>query len=189
VVSTFVSSSICLELLLISITLHRLVNNKGDIMLQQDAKASNPLADFKNENFDASAWVNAYIDQRVSMLPRLQILSQDLNEKLERNMSLIISSLPRVSADCERIKSDSTALQPMLTTLEEKVVDLSPRAGAQEPLEMLGHLSAIKRNLELCCSTLVEAASWDRLVRQVESHFSTRNLSSVAARLGDMRKR
>jgi hypothetical protein len=160
-------------------------------MSETEAKPAsvNPLGAFKDADFDPSAWVNAHIDQRVSMLPRLQMLAQDLNEKLERNMSLILSSLPRVSADCERLKSDSAALQPLLSTLEDKVVELSPRTGAQEPLEMLGHLSTIKGNLELCCSTLFEAASWHRLVRQVESNFATRNLSSVAARLGDMRKR
>ena len=61
-------------------------------------------------------------------------------------------------------------------------------ATSATPFQTLKSLDTIKTNLEKCVNVLQETGNWNSLVREMESHFASRNLGEVAARLAVMRQ-
>jgi hypothetical protein len=151
---------------------------------------------FSHDDFDEATWINQTLAQKddettmeahiSAVFTKLQILSADLNDELERGMTEVVNALPRAIAEAERVET-------MAESLTNDVARVSGRLDAIEATTssdvlMLEKLDLIKRNMEGAGETLTEAANWSALVREVHSSFANNSLAKVAAQLEAMHR-
>ncbi|CAK9020182.1 Conserved oligomeric Golgi complex subunit 7 (COG complex subunit 7) (Component of oligomeric Golgi complex 7), partial [Durusdinium trenchii] len=169
------------------------------------------------EGFDVTRWMNdclrhvvdkdAPLDEGhiTGLLLRLQQESQGINTRLEERMAQVLASVPRALREVERIGRDSGALLKGLGRLDEQIqaieqgsekapVPTGEQSGATAEQQMqvgtlttLEHLHVIKTNLDKTVRVVEKSANWNRLVREVEANFASRDLVGVAQRLGALR--
>jgi len=146
---------------------------------------------FGRDDYDAVAWVNkvlegkpgdAAMDAHISAVSmKLQILSADLNDDLERAMGDLVSALPRASAEAERVEGLAEALRNDLGRVDGRLQTLE--ASTSSSVLVLERLDLLKRNMETCSETLTEAARWSALVRECHGAFAASALRKVASQL------
>ena len=158
---------------------------------------------------DVCAWVNSVIashdeeqqqnsslDAHVSAVSmKLQILAADLNDELEASMAELLAAVPRTLAEVERIEGAVGTLQGDLSKLSTRLdggggpggaaADDGP-ASSMQHVRSLEELDRVKRNMETCAATLVEAANWSAAVREANAQFAAGALDKAAERLAAM---
>mmetsp|Transcript_13548 Transcript_13548/g.17841 ORF Transcript_13548/g.17841 Transcript_13548/m.17841 type:complete len:871 (+) Transcript_13548:77-2689(+) len=171
---------------------------------------------FSNEQFDVTKWVNDVLnvdlqnraenesqpdkqgpprlDSHISAIStKLQILAQDIGDDLERSMIEIMGAVPRSMLELERLENTATSLHAGLDQLKT-MGEIAEGEGTEKPgggtdvVAILGELDRVKRNMEACQATLVEAASWHQLVRQVQAKFASGDLVSMADELEGLQR-
>lgn len=78
---------------------------------------------------------------------KLQILSADLNDELERSMGDLVSTLPRATSEIERVEVSVQSLERDLSQLTDRLLDIEQRTSEQ--VLSLEKLDLLKRNMEV----------------------------------------
>ena len=144
---------------------------------------------------DVAEWCNAVVashgdessslDAHVSAVSmKLQILAADLNDELEASMAELLAAVPRTLAEVDRIEGAVETLRADLTKLTARLDTLSD--STSQHVHELEELDRVKRNMETCAATLVEAANWSAAVREANSKFAAGALPEAAERLAAM---
>eukprot|EP00516_Mucochytrium_quahogii_P006672 CAMPEP_0203756366 /NCGR_PEP_ID=MMETSP0098-20131031/9672_1 /ASSEMBLY_ACC=CAM_ASM_000208 /TAXON_ID=96639 /ORGANISM=" , Strain NY0313808BC1" /LENGTH=794 /DNA_ID=CAMNT_0050648231 /DNA_START=353 /DNA_END=2734 /DNA_ORIENTATION=+ len=158
---------------------------------------------FGSPQFNVADWINdclsevddtdwESVESNISgLLMKLQHDSQGLNSKLEEEMEHLLASIPRALREIDRIGRDSESLKGSLlrisTDSQTKENDADNDADNESTIETLEHLHTIKNNLEQSLHVLERSENWNRLVREVEDKFASRDLAGVAERIGGLR--
>ena len=144
---------------------------------------------------DVAEWCNAVVashgdessslDAHVSAVSmKLQILAAHLNDELEASMAELLAAVPRTLAEVDRIEGAVETLRADLTKLTARLDTLSD--STSQHVHELEELDRVKRNMETCAATLVEAANWSAAVREANSKFAAGALPEAAERLAAM---
>ncbi|CAM9820584.1 unnamed protein product, partial [Discosporangium mesarthrocarpum] len=173
---------------------------------------------FAQDDFDVKAWVNSAIasydggedggaveqpggkamlatgvpgakslDNHISTLAtKLQSMSSGVNGDLENSMVEVMVAVPRVIMEVQQMEASIKRLSEELENLTGQLEEIDH--GTNSHVETLACLDLVKGNMEECMHTLTEAASWNALVRDVNTRFSQGDLSGVAGQLESMRR-
>ncbi|CAM9229625.1 unnamed protein product, partial [Phaeothamnion confervicola] len=162
---------------------------------------------FADESFNVVAWLNGVIEGSGSqangnahgeatdtglqshltgVVTRLQILSGEMNQDLEKNMVEIMAAVPRTMHEVNRIEASVRGLAGSLQLLLEQLEDIDQ--GTNTHVELLAQLDLVKSNMQDCMATLTEAANWNQLVRDAHGRLAAGDLSGVAERLEALRR-
>ncbi|TFJ83551.1 hypothetical protein NSK_005147 [Nannochloropsis salina CCMP1776] len=159
------------------------------------------LAPFSQPTFDARAWVESILtpekrdgetlDAYVSAVSmQLQLLAQELNGELERGMMELTGSLPRAMTELCLLETSGRSLEQELGHVLAQAVKAQDgregggegRAEDEDPVQILAQLHKVKLNMSLCRDTLMEAAHWQRTVREVTERFAEGALGQTEER-------
>ena len=146
--------------------------------------------------FNSIAWLNGLLtvppstgssDTLLSsLLVRLQLLGSETSDRVEANMTRIVTALPRVKRDARLLGAELPALAAVLEAGVAAQAAALPAAGdapgegggagapgadAPHYLAQLAQLDAAQGRLEAVAQQLSTAVAWDRLVRETEGVF------------------
>lgn len=119
----------------------------------------------------------------------LSLITQDTSTSLERTISEISRTVPRLGWDLQYLRDGADEVRNVLGNVQGKVMDSQGNSEEKEDekvLKRLEYLDTIKTRMESARDVLKEAESWSTLESQVHSYLSstTDNSDVTAAYIG-----
>ncbi|KAJ9107488.1 hypothetical protein QFC21_000942 [Naganishia friedmannii] len=106
----------------------------------------------------------------------LSLITQDTSTSLERTISEISRTVPRLGWDLQYLRDGADEVRNVLGNVQGKVMDSQGNAEEKEDeqvLRRLEYLDTIKTRMESARDVLKEAESWSTLESQVHSYLSS----------------
>ncbi|RUS20640.1 Golgi complex component 7-domain-containing protein [Endogone sp. FLAS-F59071] len=153
-----------------------LVDTTQDVKVFDDAYARSPTS-----NTDLS------LEQHATMLvTKLQILSQEVSQRLAHTTDVAVKSMPRTLYDLQLMKEDALSTKAGVEAVRN---DLSRvENDTSRALERLKQLDLVKNRMEACRAALREAENWSNLESEASRIFAAGDHDRAAVRLQDARR-
>eukprot|EP00798_Chlamydomonas_sp_ICE-L_P024174 gene24174-9763_t len=157
------------------------------------------LAEFTEEGFCASDWINQSIHQRpesaseeplerflAELEMRLQLSAEEIEASLQDSSLQAMRRIPFAVQEIYRLQGDIQGMQDQVSALATGV--RTDASFASESVTSLAELDRVKINMESARNTLTEATELSGLFIKVEEVFEAGDLPRVAEILSSMRR-
>ncbi|XP_074645034.1 conserved oligomeric Golgi complex subunit 7-like [Tubulanus polymorphus] len=151
---------------------------------------------FQDENFDVKDWVNNAFknapgntskDQyATTLVMKLQMFIQEVNNMIEDASQQAIQNLPRVMRDVEAVRQESALLQDQMRMVKEDIEKVE--IDTAYSMQTLLRLDNIKTKMKAASDALQEADNWTTLSADVEEVFESQDIKSISAKLVGMQQ-
>ncbi|XP_014661892.1 PREDICTED: conserved oligomeric Golgi complex subunit 7-like isoform X2 [Priapulus caudatus] len=151
---------------------------------------------FVDENFDVKEWVNAAfatpdaqgsIDAHAaSLVMKLQMLVQELNNSLEETSIQAVQNLPRVLRDIDSVRQEAAMLQEQMRLVAEDIQKVE--RDTSQSMHVLLKIDQIKCRMQEASHALKEADNWTTLSADVEDVFRSGDIENIASKLVAMQQ-
>lgn len=153
-----------------------LVDTTQDVKVFDDAYARSPTS-----NTDIS------LEQHATMLvTKLQILSQEVSQRLAHTTDVAVKSMPRTLYDLQLMKEDALSTKAGVEAVRNDL--LRVENDTSRALERLKQLDLVKNRMEACRAALREAENWSNLESEASRIFAAGDHDRAAVRLQDARR-
>ncbi|KAK8754311.1 hypothetical protein OTU49_015547 [Cherax quadricarinatus] len=149
------------------------------------------LTAFSQENFDPKDWINNVFrsqegqqnrDQYASSLVmRLQLAIQEVNNALEETSQQVVGSLPRVLRDVESLGHEVAVLKNQMNSVRQDIEKVEHNTAAS--MQTLVKLDSLKGRLVASSQALREADNWTTLSTDIEEVMDSGDLDAIGTKL------
>ncbi|XP_054278876.1 conserved oligomeric Golgi complex subunit 7 [Macrosteles quadrilineatus] len=154
------------------------------------------ISAFADDNFDPKEWINkTFQSEEVqdnkavivnTMVKKLQLYVQQVNNALEETSQQVLQSLPRVMRDSEMLHQEAVTLRDTMQSVRQEVAKVEKDTG--EAMASLERLDIAKTRLQSCKEALHEADNWTVLAADIEEVFESNNIEQIASKLVSMQQ-
>ncbi|KAH9519599.1 Golgi transport complex subunit 7 [Bulinus truncatus] len=152
---------------------------------------------FMDDNFDAKEWVNAafrsQLDQGTSkdqnaatMVMKLQVFIQEVNNILEEAGQQALQNLPRVVRELDAVKQEAALLQDQMRTVKQDIQKVEQ--DTSQSMQALLKLDRIKSQMKSTADALKEADNWTTLSADMDEVFQSQNIDDITSKLCGMQQ-
>ncbi|XP_025115675.1 conserved oligomeric Golgi complex subunit 7-like [Pomacea canaliculata] len=152
---------------------------------------------FMDDNFDAKEWVNSAfrcqrepgvsLDQHATtMVMKLQMLIQEVNNILEEASQQALQNLPRVVRELDAVKQESTLLQDQMRAVKQDIESVEKNTA--QSMQTLLTLDEIKSRMKMTSDALKEADNWTTLSSDMEEVFQSQDIEKITEKLSGMQQ-
>jgi len=150
-----------------------------------------------DDNFDAKEWINAAFKNQkeagtskdqyaTTMVMKLQVFIQEVNNVLEEASQQALQNLPRVVRELDAIKQESSLLQDQMRVVKADIQRVEQDT-AQSMQELLT-LDKIKGKMKGTADALKEADNWTTLSADMDEVFQSQNIDDITSKLSGMQQ-
>ncbi|XP_059142129.1 conserved oligomeric Golgi complex subunit 7-like [Physella acuta] len=152
---------------------------------------------FMDANFDAKEWVNSafrnHKDSGVSkdqyattMVMKLQVFIQEVNNVLEEASQQALQNLPRVVRELDAVKQESVLLQDQMRVVKQHIQKVEQ--DTSQSMQALLKLDGIKSRMKTTADALKEADNWTTLSADIDEVFQSHNIDEITDKLCGMQQ-
>ncbi|KAK7114475.1 conserved oligomeric Golgi complex subunit 7-like [Littorina saxatilis] len=152
---------------------------------------------FMDADFDAKEWVNgAFRQQRepgvsldqnaTTMVMKLQMFIQEVNNILEEASQQALQNLPRVTRELDAVKQESMLLRDQMRSVKADIENVEKNTA--QSMQMLLTLDSIKSRMKTTADALKEADNWTTLSADVEEVFQSQDVEKITEKLAGMQQ-
>ncbi|CAL1543486.1 unnamed protein product [Lymnaea stagnalis] len=152
---------------------------------------------FMDDNFDAKDWVNAAFrnqkDSGVSkdqfattMVMKLQVFIQEVNNILEEASQQALQNLPRVVRELDAVKQEAALLQDQMRVVKQDIQKVEQ--DTSQSMQVLLKLDRIKSRMKTTADALKEADNWTTLSADMDEVFQSQNIDDITTKLCGMQQ-
>ncbi|XP_013073398.2 conserved oligomeric Golgi complex subunit 7-like isoform X1 [Biomphalaria glabrata] len=153
---------------------------------------------FMDDNFDAKEWVNAAFrnqkdapgvtkDQNAAtMVMKLQVFIQEVNNILEEASQQALQNLPRVVRELDAVKQEASLLQDQMRTVKQDIQKVEQ--DTSHSMQALLKLDRIKSRMKSTADALKEADNWTTLSADMDEVFQSQNIDDITSKLCGMQQ-
>lgn len=147
---------------------------------------------FLDDNFDVKDWVNAAFKaqkdspeqkdaQAATLVMKLQLFIQEVNNSLEEISQQALQNLPRVLRDVEAVKQEALFLKEQMQLVKADIKKVEE--DTSHSMKMLLEVDAVKSKMKAASNALQEADNWTTLMADVEEVFQSQDPDLIANKL------
>ncbi|XP_072035028.1 conserved oligomeric Golgi complex subunit 7-like [Amphiura filiformis] len=147
---------------------------------------------FLDDNFDVKEWVNgAFRTQKdlpeqkdahaATLVMKLQLFIQEVNNSLEETSQGALQSLPRVLREVEAVRQEASFLKEQMQLVKEDIKKVEE--DTSQSMKMLLDIDAIKSRMKAASDALQEADNWTTLMADVDEVFQSKDIQAIADKL------
>ncbi|ORX87183.1 hypothetical protein K493DRAFT_319709 [Basidiobolus meristosporus CBS 931.73] len=126
--------------------------------------------------------LNTTLEKQAFMyVTRLQLLSHELNKRLETTCESVTKNLPRIIYDLEIIKQEAVSAKGKIANINQELANVVQKE--DNTLYDLVKLELIKSRMEASKNVLREAETWNNLGAEVSSLMAKKAYLDVTSRL------
>ncbi|XP_050421555.1 conserved oligomeric Golgi complex subunit 7 [Adelges cooleyi] len=150
---------------------------------------------FSEKDFNVVNWINNTLKDKPpdqcreiipSMLKKLQLCVEQVNEVLDDSTEQVLFSLPKVINDIEQFENQAIHIKQKITDLKQEINTVKSNTG--ESLIKLQIYDEIKCKMEITKHALEEADNWTKLITDIETLIENEELEQVTSRMVRMQK-
>lgn len=150
---------------------------------------------FLDENFDVKEWVNAAFRQQkegtndqyaTTLVMKLQMFIQEVNNVIEESCQQAISNLPRVMRELEAVRQEAQLLQEQMKMVKHDIQKVEHDTALS--MQTLLKLDAIKSRMMDASEALQEADNWTTLSANVDEVFDSGDVNKISEKLVGMQQ-
>ncbi|KAK7066855.1 Golgi transport complex subunit 7 [Halocaridina rubra] len=149
------------------------------------------LTAFSQESFDPKNWINNVFrsqeaqqnrDQYASSLVmRLQLAIQEVNNALEETSQQVVGSLPRVIRDIESLGHEVAVLKNQMNSVRQDIEKVEQNTATS--MQTLVKLDTVKSRFVASSQALREADNWSTLTTDIEEVMDSGDIEAIAGKL------
>lgn len=150
-----------------------------------------------DDSFDAKEWINAAFrnqtDSGVSkdqyaatMVMKLQVFIQEVNNVLEEASQQALQNLPRVVRELGAVKQEAFLLQEQMRTVKQDIQKVEQDTA--QSMQALLKLDRIKSRMKTTADALKEADNWTTLSADMDEVFQSQNVEDITKKLTRMQQ-
>ncbi|XP_071838113.1 conserved oligomeric Golgi complex subunit 7-like isoform X2 [Apostichopus japonicus] len=147
---------------------------------------------FLDDNFDVKDWVNAAFKaqkdspeqkdaQAATLVMKLQLFIQEVNNSLEETSQQALQNLPRVLRDVEAVKQEALFLKEQMQLVKADIKKVEE--DTSHSMKMLLEVDVVKSKMKAASDALQEADNWTTLMADVEEVFQSQDPTAIANKL------
>ncbi|RUS78612.1 hypothetical protein EGW08_013618 [Elysia chlorotica] len=152
---------------------------------------------FMDDSFDAKEWINTAFknqtDSGVSkdqyaatMVMKLQVFIQEVNNVLEEASQQALQNLPRVVRELGAVKQEASLLQDQMRTVKHDIQKVEQDTA--QSMQALLKLDRIKSRMKTTADALKEADNWTTLSADMDEVFQSQNVDDITKKLTGMQQ-
>ncbi|XP_063700773.1 conserved oligomeric Golgi complex subunit 7-like [Culicoides brevitarsis] len=150
------------------------------------------VSDFSNVEFSATDWVNKIFtdksaDQQskeatvTSLVSKLQLYVQQVNEKIEDTSQEILYSLPSIMKDVQNLQGQAVTLKSSISEVEREIAAVQEETSSG--IDRLEYLDNLKTQLQIAKQGLQESDSWGALTTELEDLLERNDITTACDKL------
>uniref|UniRef100_A0A1B6JSV6 Conserved oligomeric Golgi complex subunit 7 n=2 Tax=Homalodisca liturata TaxID=320908 RepID=A0A1B6JSV6_9HEMI len=154
------------------------------------------ISAFSDDSFDPKEWINKTFqtadtqDNKAvivnTMVKKLQLYVQQVNNALEETSQQVLQSLPRIMRDSEMLHQEAVTLRDRMQSVRQEIAKVEKDTG--EAMATLERLDIAKTRLQSSKEALHEADNWTVLAADIEEVFESNNIEQIASKLVSMQQ-
>ncbi|CAB4381178.1 unnamed protein product [Rhizophagus irregularis] len=121
-----------------------------------------------------------------TLIEKLQFLSQEISNRLERTVEDVTKSMPRIITDLQVMQEDATKLKSGVSLVKSQLNNVEE--GTEKALDRLKYLDLVKTRMEASRDVLKEAENWSNLEQEASNIFASQDYQKASARLMEAEK-
>ncbi|KAL8588662.1 hypothetical protein ACOMHN_001979 [Nucella lapillus] len=148
-------------------------------------------------SFDAKDWVNAAFRQQrepavsldqhaTTMVMKLQMFIQEVNNVLEEASQQALQNLPRVTRELDAVKQESVLLRDQMRSVKQDIENVEKNTA--QSMQTLLTLDSIKSRMKTTADALKEADNWTTLSADMEDVFQSQDITKITEKLAGMQQ-
>ncbi|KAH3692541.1 conserved oligomeric Golgi complex subunit 7-like [Dreissena polymorpha] len=152
---------------------------------------------FLDDEFNVKDWVNnafatnkeqgvAKDQYATTLVMKLQVFIQEVNNVIEEASQQAIQNLPRVMREIEAVKQEAALLQDQMASVKHDIQKVEQ--DTSQSMQTLLKLDAIKSRMTLAADALKEADNWTTLSADLEDVFQSQDIQAITAKLSGMQQ-
>ncbi|XP_076469947.1 conserved oligomeric Golgi complex subunit 7-like isoform X2 [Babylonia areolata] len=152
---------------------------------------------FMDASFDAKDWVNTAFRQHkepgvsldqhaTTMVMKLQMFIQEVNNVLEEASQQALQNLPRVTRELDAVKQESVLLRDQMRSVKQDIETVEKNTA--QSMQMLLTLDSIKSRMKTTADALKEADNWTTLSADMEDVFQSQDVTKITEKLAGMQQ-
>ncbi|CAG5116805.1 unnamed protein product, partial [Candidula unifasciata] len=152
---------------------------------------------FMDDNFDAKDWVNAAFHNQkdsdmskdqyaTTMVMKLQVFIQEVNNVLEEAGQQALQNLPRVVRELDAVKHEAILLQDQMRVVKQDIQKVEQ--DTSQSMQSLLKLDRIKSRMKTTADALKEADNWTTLSADMDEVFQSQNVDDITSKLRGMQQ-
>eukprot|EP00117_Sycon_ciliatum_P027051 scpid36155/ scgid4588/ Conserved oligomeric Golgi complex subunit 7; Component of oligomeric Golgi complex 7 len=157
--------------------------------------ASSSFSKFSEETFDPKDWINSALRSKdpqqgldahaSTLVMKLQMFIQEVNNALEETSLQAVQSLPRVLHDVEAVRQEAQLLREQMQIVKDDIRKVEEET--HQSMKHLLQLDSIKCRMQDAKAALEQAGKWANHVSEMDSVFSSQPPHEIANKLAAMR--
>lgn len=144
---------------------------------------------FSDENFDTKVWINHMLksseekkeNYTMSLVMKLQLYVQQVNQALEETSQQVLVSLPKIVHDAKNLQQEAVILKEKMALVKEEIIKIEEDTG--KSINTIEKLDNIKNQLLIAKQGLRESDNWTALVNDLEEVFDSKNIENISHKL------
>ncbi|KAK9878962.1 hypothetical protein WA026_003781 [Henosepilachna vigintioctopunctata] len=151
---------------------------------------------FSDDNFDTKGWINEILDcgenqskkenYTVSLVMKLQLYVQQVNNALEQTSQEVLHSLPTIIRNTKHLQEEATALRQKMEMVHDEIIKIERETG--KSINIIEELDNTKNQLDIAKQGLHESDNWAILVNDLEDAFDTKNIEQISNKIYSMQR-
>ncbi|KAG5873518.1 hypothetical protein JTB14_026604 [Gonioctena quinquepunctata] len=151
------------------------------------------IASFSCEDFDTKAWINDILKNAenqkessytMSLVMKLQLYVQQVNNALEDTSQEALTSLPKIMRDSKILQQNASLLKEKMVVVRAEIEKIEHETG--KSIETIAKFDSMKGKLILAKQGLHESDNWTVLVNDLEEVFDSRNIEHISNKIFGM---
>jgi len=150
---------------------------------------------FTEDEFDVKDWVNSAFRSKkdcsndqyaTTLVMKLQMFIQEVNNVVEESCQQAIQNLPRVMRELEAVQQEALLLQDQMTAVRTDIQKVEH--DTSQSMNMLLQLDSIKTRMKEASEALQEADNWTTLSADVDQVFESQDITAISTKLVGMKQ-
>ncbi|XP_043223970.1 conserved oligomeric Golgi complex subunit 7-like [Amphibalanus amphitrite] len=154
------------------------------------------LSAFSDEKFDVKQWVGQVFEapemkenpegHAATVVMKLQLFIQEVNNSLDETSHQVLQSLPRLVRDVEAVRAEAARLREQMSVAKADIVKVEQETA--QSMRTLTRLDTVKSRMERTCQALKEADNWTTLSADVEEVLESGSLQQMADKVAALQQ-
>ncbi|CAH1108801.1 unnamed protein product [Psylliodes chrysocephalus] len=148
------------------------------------------ISSFSNEDFNTKNWINNILKQiekekeanyTMSLVMKLQLYVQQVNNALEDTSQQVLASLPKIMRDAKNLQQEALLLKQKMTAVRAEIEKIEHDTG--QSINTIEQLDSMQNKLILAKQGLHESDNWTILVNDLEEVFDSKNIETISNKI------
>ncbi|CAG9855604.1 unnamed protein product [Phyllotreta striolata] len=148
------------------------------------------ISSFSNDDFNTKDWINGILQQMekdkeanytMSLVMKLQLYVQQLNNALEDTSQQVLASLPKIMRDANNLKQEALILKQKMAAVKAEIEKIEHDTG--QSINTIEQLDSMQNKLISAKQGLHESDNWTVLVNDLEDVFDSKNIEAISNKI------